>query len=656
MSMYKERSEMRELTDRKRTKRQGALTGRCVIFLMSVLCLVMLVGCKGGQNGGNVTPTGSGAAVASETPTVTPTATPVVTEGPTVTPTVTPLPTLPLEFAKKTYETYECENLYRLPIAEPENRQTLKDAKFAGEYALLLFSPKVPGTDASDGGSDDAASDGSGACAIDRSDADNAGKTFLLIRPEVNADQYRLTPEYTAQTYAVLSDGTVVIEDSSSKIIHVYDNTLTEIRTVTPVSKSAKAIGIADDGTVWAVDVKQAKLVATGPQGEAIGEYPYAREQLVKEYIGKIGGRECFLTTSNTDSTLTGYLYVDVASGETTQRSMDDPELGEEWIRQSVMPNGEWDIQYSGAMWYMHAPGYCREGFVFPKSVMIESFYVSRGNQMCTSERFWDGDDVIARKYRLYDLDRRTVSGTLFDADLSDCAKITPKGIVGNSVLFDIELKSGGEAVLLWTAGAETSPITGFCDLTKDDPAMVLAEQLNELKEQYNIVITPDRAEDGGEVSLWKTLVQLETADVYLIAARTNPEVVTYASGEVVQPENMRDNDGGHYTYNPHVISPFLEKEYAGSVEAFFAFVDALRAGEDGFPCPDEETMYWCENQLSRYCFLIALDYAFGEYVGDGWAKITYRITKEEYLEKEKDFEERICAILNDVLEDDYTD
>ncbi len=622
-----------------RGKRQSAVGGKVFIFLLGVLlCFAMLTGCKGGQDNGNGTPTGSIVAATS-----TPTATPAVTGGPTPTPTATPFPTLPIEFARKTYETYECENLYRIPIEGLEDQKTLKDVKFAGEYALLQIAPKdVP---------DEAGSDGKS-----ESSAGTAGNSFLLIRPEITADRYLLTPDYDVAAFTVLSDGTVIIEDSSTKTFRVYDNTMTEVRTVTAVSRSAKTIGFGEDGTAWAVDLKQAKIVATGPQGEAIGEYPHAKGQVVTGYIGNIGGRECFLTTSSTDSALEGYLYIDTATGELTQRSVDDPELGDEWIRNPAMPNGEWDFQWSDAMWYLHAPGYCREGFVFPKSAEMEVFCVSAKNQMCACEQRWDGDDVIAHTYRLYDMNRRTVSGTLCDEDLTDCAKLTPKGIVGNSVLFSIKLESGGEAVLLWTAGAETSPITGFCDLTKDEPATVLAEQLAEMKEQYNIVITPDRAQDGEEVPLRKTLVQMETADVYLIAARRNPDVVTNTAGTVIQPENMRNNDGGHYTFNPHVMSPFLAKEYAGATETFFAYIDALRAGEDSFPCPDEETMQRCEYQLARYCGLVAQEYAFSEYEGDGRAKVIYRVSKEEYQKKEKDFEERICAILNDVLEDDYTD
>ena len=32
--------------------------------------------------------------------------------------------------------------------------------------------------------------------------------------------------------------------------------------------------------------------------------------------------------------------------------------------------------------------------------------------------------------------------------------------------------------------------------------------------------------------------------------------------------------------------------------QAFFNFVDALRAGEEWFDCPDEDTMWWCRGRL----------------------------------------------------------
>jgi len=109
-----------------RGKRQSAVGGKVFIFLLSVLlCFALLTGCKGGQDNGNDTPTGGIVAATS-----TPTATPAVTGGPTPTPTATPFPTLPIEFARKTYETYECENLYRIPIEGLEDQKTLKDVKY----------------------------------------------------------------------------------------------------------------------------------------------------------------------------------------------------------------------------------------------------------------------------------------------------------------------------------------------------------------------------------------------------------------------------------------------------------------------------------------------------------------------------------------------
>lgn len=594
--------------------------------LLSVLLLYLFLcfGCGREEKNTTVTPTGSGALTTTVTPDVSPGPTAEVTVTPTASPT-------PMEdISKVGYETYLRKDIYRIPVGETKEGWTVKDARFAGEYALLWY---VTG---------------------DESTVDAKDDALVLICPAVNKEQYRCVPDFTIRAFDVLADGTVLLEESGTGIVHVFDNTLTELRTI-PSREKAMVAGFGEDGTIWSVNIRQRKIYATDMQGELQGEYSYDNDMVINEYVGCYGNRVCFRTSTGAESNSVGILYISIPSGEIVMRDDIDWDLGYAWTHDEMDRYGEWDCQDSKYLFFFHAPGYGTEGVVFPKSAPIEKPELFEGERMCASFCQWDGDTVTARTYRLYNLESREVSGPLPDEEFGEFDFFEPKGIVGDGVLFNIRYKDGSEDLLLWAPGADREPILGFCDLTKDDPTAVLDTVIAVLKEQYNIVITPDRAVEGESLPIGDVLAQMETAATFLVAARTNPDVVKSASG-AIHPENSRNNDGGHYTFKPHVISPFLEKEREGAKETFFAFIDALRAGEDSFACPDEETMKWCGNELAHYCFLIAEDYAYGEYIGDGRAKIIYRVGKEVYLKREREYEAQIEAILNDVLEDDYTD
>lgn len=600
-----------------------------------LLCLVLCFGCDKEKNA-TVTPTESGEVTASVTG--------GELQSPTATPTSTVSPTPKADVAKLGYETYLRKDLYKIPVGETKDGRTVKDARFAGEYALLRY---VPQSEESQNGE-----------AGDTAGADNAAdNTFVLICPAVNADQNRLAPEFKVRAFDVLADGTVFLEESGSGTVHVFDSTMTELRSIPSAGKRTKVVGFAEDGTIWSVDIAQAKLMATDIKGESLGDYPYTKGLLITDYIGRKGDRECFRTaTGSDDDAVISYLYISVADGETVIRDVADEDLGYAWTREEeIYLVGDRHFHYSDALWVLHDPGYGTQGVAFLMSAPMEKAVLIDGDRFCGSFCAWDGDTVTAQTYRLYNLESREVSGTLPDAELGEYESFELKGFVGDGLLFNMRYKDGSEELLLWAPDADWEPILGFFDLSKDDPVPVLDEEIKMLQEQYGIVITPDRAADGGALPLGDMLAQMETAARFLVAARTGNEAVKSSTG-TIHPENYRTNDVAHYTFNPHVISPFLEKEREGAKETFFAFVDALRAGEDSFACPDADTMEWCGDMLAHYCFLIAEDYAYGEYVGDGRAKIVYRVTKEEYLQKEREYEELIESILNDVLEDDYTD
>ena len=121
--------------------------------------------------------------------------------------------------------------------------------------------------------------------------------------------------------------------------------------------------------------------------------------------------------------------------------------------------------------------------------------------------------------------------------------------------------------------------------------------------------------------------------------------------------ETIANNQEGHYTFQPHVVgSRYLEQFGEETRDAFFAYCDALRNGEDTFPCPDQDTFGWCTGRLEHFFFPVAEHNADEGFCEDGIGHIVYKIPKEQFLQKQKAFEDQITGVLNECLGDDYSD
>ncbi len=116
----------------------------------------------------------------------------------------------------------------------------------------------------------------------------------------------------------------------------------------------------------------------------------------------------------------------------------------------------------------------------------------------------------------------------------------------------------------------------------------------------------------------------------------------------------------GHYTFQTHVFPSKLEEIMGPAAhEAYDNMIDAVLAGEDYFDVADSETYDWVIGQFAYACFPVIDDYiesAYAEGFSNGRGKITYLIPKEELQQKIADFEQEITDILNENLEDDYSD
>ena len=603
-----------------------------ILMIIALICLIVMTGCSKNEDntGDNGKATGTVTPEASTAPTDIPV--PTATQIPTPTPT-------PIPFVKTAYETVGREDVYRIPIEELNEKYCyIVSAKCAGDYALLWLDIMEDTEEFSD------------------------KNVLVLFKPAISTEQYRKEMDFAFNEPLLLSDGKVAVEEYETGMIHVYDDTLTEIQSFIPGGKKLSLnLGIDSDGYIWNMDTENSTLIATDLQGRKAGEYSIDAQYEVTRYLGTYKGQKIFVLYMKEDYLTHEYLFIS-EDGEEICKSDEEAELGDEWKGYDVAPSNLLDITDSRSTWFFHIPGYITEGCAFPKKSISETIGFKQDMIVCSNNSILVDPEYFKydQEYCLYDIENGTVSNAIRNMDISDEAYLNAWGIVGDknvllSSTYDTENK---REILLWTVNDEVSPIEGFYDFAKDDPGKYLSSLIDEAKEKYGVEITPDHIENDGSITvLGDYMLEMEFVNTFVLAAKNDPDVLKTKSGKTIHPENMRNNDGAGYTFNPHIFSHFYLLEHGEKRrDAFFNYIDALRAGEDGFECPDEGCAAWGCGRLSTYFFPLGSIYARADYVGNGWAEITYFIPKEEFLEKEKEFEDMICAILNDVIEEDYTD
>ena len=128
------------------------------------------------------------------------------------------------------------------------------------------------------------------------------------------------------------------------------------------------------------------------------------------------------------------------------------------------------------------------------------------------------------------------------------------------------------------------------------------------------------------------------------------------------EPEDTPVEEGSHYVFQPKVTSAYLKEVFGETMcETWFNLVDAVMAGESTFACPDQHTYNWVMGQFPDKCFPVLtelIDYAWDREhsVVDGVASFTYLVPQEEAAERIADFAKLVEDILNEALEDDYSD
>lgn len=112
-------------------------------------------------------------------------------------------------------------------------------------------------------------------------------------------------------------------------------------------------------------------------------------------------------------------------------------------------------------------------------------------------------------------------------------------------------------------------------------------------------------------------------------------------------PGPTDDRPAYSYTFNPHVCSSICRQALGDEVEAeLFAFCDALLAGEDSFPCENDETwerVHAAMQEALPLSVLVSIGEEFeDDKLQDGRYPIDYSMDKAEFLEKASEFQTRI--------------
>ena len=183
-----------------------------------------------------------------------------------------------------------------------------------------------------------------------------------------------------------------------------------------------------------------------------------------------------------------------------------------------------------------------------------------------------------------------------------------------------------------------------------------------ELPDTEQIILIYCRSGRRAKEAAWK-LGEMGYWNVYEFGGiETWPGEIVAGKYPYGDEEDAGSQAKGHYAFNPKVCSSFMEEVFGQTMcETWFNLVDAVMAGEDTFACPDQHTYDWVMGQFPDRCFPVLtqlIDYAWDREnsVKDGVASFTYRVAKDEAAARIEEFAGWIEDILNENLEDDYSD
>ena len=242
-----------------------------ILVLALLLCLGFLTAC--GKDGKNETN--------EPTATVTPTN--------TATPSPTPTPE-PWKFYEKAGEA----DVYRVSVKELTPGSKITSTAYGGEYVALQIwenGADIPGPE---------------------------WGTIVLLRPAFSAETVRMEPSFPVHEFYVLADGTVIIEESASGRIHVYDASLTETKTFDTGAGEFSLITVTKDGQMWVCDKEKGTLTCSDIYGENATTYDSGKGRNVFMDLGGYDGNRYFRAFEADEYSTDVVLCLGLADGTVT--------------------------------------------------------------------------------------------------------------------------------------------------------------------------------------------------------------------------------------------------------------------------------------------------------------------------------------------------
>ena len=156
---------------------------------------------------------------------------------------------------------------------------------------------------------------------------------------------------------------------------------------------------------------------------------------------------------------------------------------------------------------------------------------------------------------------------------------------------------------------------------------------------------------DAAEVTTTEATVTETTTEM----TETTTEETT---AETEKEEITEPSDVEPFTFDPHPHSDLLDCYCTEEMwNSLYNMCDAIRAGEDTFECPDQQTYEWCTDDVTIGSFMPpACTIVVGDGFDNGVGKLKYTIDKDAYHERQQAFEDEICRMLNEATRTDHSD
>lgn len=591
-----------------------------ILVLAFLLCL--FAGC--GKNSAN-----NGSEHVSATATVTPTATP------------TPEP----------WESYEKEGerrVYRVPVAELTEDLSVMNTAIAGEYVLLQLWG---------------------------SEADTPGPEWgklVLLRPAESGMAAVFTPDFPVRSSAVLADGNVVLEDSYTGAIHVYDKTLKETKSYTPAGTQLPGVfDVTQDGRIWMRDIDRGIIRCTDLNGENAAEYEVGAGRNVYQNLGSSDGKTYFRAMDTDEDMSDIILCLDKAGtvAPVEERVINVTGGG---VSRHYDTAGNMLRHFSEETWFLKRFAEDGHWITLPQYYRFERIDSYDEEKMCVSgfiRGMESGSDMSAvpKGCRVYDIAEKKVLAELFSMDIPSCESFNVAGMLrGHLVVITAFDGNGTVKLVLWDMNDGTpETLHGCYDLTAETLSECLRKLWKEYAEAYGISYAPSTLQNMAKDEDIEILQQIDFANMLARGVADNPaEFPKRGDGSVLTIENIRGHERGHSTFEPHVFTDTATKKYGeAQKKSLLNLVDAIRAGEEWFDCGERVNYNFSIGffvswyyPASSGCVKTSYDYRDKDQYKNGRGRITYTVPKEQAAEGLHEFEQMICSILDDSYADDYTD